>query len=127
MQGRFEITRSIGCGEDRACISYTRQTVVHDLWHVVTGYGRDHLGEIALVQIMRIQTRDTGLFLSTWLPFLFPSFGSRERRFIWDARRRARAAVWLPAQDWETLLHKPLDMVREILKLGSPPVYEPTA
>ncbi len=104
---------------------YYRQTVVHDLWHVVTGYGRDHLGEIALVQFMRIHTKDTGLFLSTWVPFLYPGFGFSARRFIWDARRRARAAAWLPPQDWETLLQKPLDVVRGRLKLGRPPAYAP--
>ena len=76
-------------------------------------------------QLMQIHTRDTGLLLATWVPYLYPGCGFSARRFIWDARRRARAAAWLPPQDWETLLQKPLDVVRGRLKLGRPPAYAP--
>jgi hypothetical protein len=47
------------------------------------------------------------------------------RRVTLEARRRARRSLWLPAQDWETLLDQPLTRVREKLRLGEPPVYAP--
>jgi ubiquinone biosynthesis protein COQ4 len=102
-----------------------RGTVSHDLWHVVTGYGRDLLGEAALLHLTRIQVENTGLILPAWLSMLAPNFGAEGRRLIWDARRRARRAVWLPTQDWEALLPEPLTAVRERLRLGAPPPYTP--
>ena len=97
----------------------------HDLWHVVTGYGRDHLGEIALLHFTLLQTGNTGLLLPCWLGLLAPNSGRAGRRVIFEARRRARKAVWLPGVDWEALLHRPLPAVRQILRVGSPPRYTP--
>ena len=102
-----------------------RGTVSHDLWHVVTGYGRDLLGESALLHMIRMQYGNTGLILPIWLAMLSPDIGSAGRRLMWDARRRAREAAWLPVQDWEALLPKPLAEVREQLCLGEPPQYTP--
>ncbi len=47
----------------------------------------------------------------------------RTRALVGDAERRACEAVWLPARDWEALLERPLDEVREALRLGPPPSY----
>lgn len=111
--------------DQRALLLETRGTVSHDLWHVVTGYGRDLLGEAALLHIILLQTGNTGLIVPCWLGLLASEFGREGRRLILDARRRARRAAWLPAADWETLLGEPLPAVRERLGLGPPPRYTP--
>ena len=59
----------------------------------------------------------------------------RQKWVVWAWRRAAtaaadlgiggRRAAWLPAQDWEALLGRPLDEVRAQLGLGEPPRYEP--
>lgn len=100
-----------------------RSAVSHDLWHVVTGYGRDLLGELALLYFMWIQTRNTGLLLPCALGLLSQDRGGR--RLVFEARRRARRAAWLPAADWEALLPERLPAVRERLRLGAPPRYTP--
>ena len=97
----------------------------HDLWHVVTGYGRDLLGEIALLHFTWVQTRNTGLILPCWLGLVSPRNGREGRRLIFAARRRARRAAWLPVVDWEALLPEPLPAVRERLGVGPPPRYDP--
>ena len=102
-----------------------RGAAAHDLWHVVTGYGRDLLGESALLHFTLIQTRNTGLILPCWLGVLAPSFGRAGRRVIFEARRRARRASWLPTADWEALLPEPLPTVRERLRVGPPVRYTP--
>jgi len=51
--------------------------------------------------------------------------GADERRMIRQAWRRGRKARWLHTADWENLLPRPLDEVREELGLGLPPRYEP--
>lgn len=102
-----------------------RTGAAHDLWHVVTGYGRDLLGELALLHFTWIQTRSTGFLLPCWLGVITPSCGRAGWRLVFEARRRARRAAWLPAADWEALLPLPLPTVRERLRLGPPPRYAP--
>lgn len=102
-----------------------RSASTHDLWHVVTGYGRDLLGELALLHFTLIQTRNTGLLLPCWLGLLSPRNGREGRRLVFEARRRARRATWLPVADWEALLPQPLPTVRERLGVGPPPRYTP--
>ena len=98
---------------------------MHDLWHVVTGYGRDLLGEASLLAFSYAQTRNrgVGLIVATawWKARSAPAF----RRMLREGYRRGRRAAWLPAQDWEALLARPLDEVRAELGLGEPPRYEP--
>jgi ubiquinone biosynthesis protein COQ4 len=102
-----------------------RGASTHDVWHVVTGYGRDLLGELALLHFTLVQTRNTGLLLPCWLGVLARGWGREGRRLLFEARRRARRAAWLPAVDWESLLPEPLPAVREQLGLGPPPCYTP--
>ncbi len=97
---------------------------MHDLWHVVTGYNRDLLGEAALLAFTFAQTRTPGIGLIV-LYALARARGdfAPARGIIWQGFRRGLGAAWLPAQDWESLLTRPLDEVRETLAVGEPPSY----
>jgi ubiquinone biosynthesis protein COQ4 len=110
--------------EDRRFVM-ERYRDMHDLWHVLTGYGRDLVGELALLTFSLVQVRHAGLALPVVFGYLTHVFDPRRRRLLNDAWRRARRAAWLPVQDWERLVGCPLDQVREELRVGSPPVYEP--
>jgi ubiquinone biosynthesis protein COQ4 len=98
----------------------------HDLWHMVTGYGRDLVGEACVLAVTYAQTRNRGIgaivAMAWWKAGQeMPS----ARAAIRDAYRRGKRAQWLPAADWEALLARPLAEVREGLGFGTPPVYEP--
>ena len=97
----------------------------HDLWHVLTQYGRDVTGEACLLAFTVAQTWNPGLALIA-LAGVF-KIGSdndwRVARASWSAWRAGRRAAWLPAQDWEALLAQPIDEVREQLGLVAPEVY----
>jgi ubiquinone biosynthesis protein COQ4 len=100
-----------------------RIRVMHDVWHVTTGYGRDLVGEAALLAFTFAQTRNPAFgFL---LVGLYAKAGEMPgaRRTIREGWRRGRSAAWLPGQDWEALLLQPLDEVRTQLEIGEPPVY----
>ena len=89
---------------------------MHDLWHVVTGYGRDLIGEAALLSFTYRQTRNRGIGFIVAVAYLrsgreFP----QERVLIRDGFRRSGKAEWLPGADWEALLERPLDEVRRTL------------
>lgn len=95
----------------------------HDLWHVVTGYRGDLIGEAALLAFTFAQTRNPGIALIVaggWHQLAeFP-----DRRQILEGFRTGRKAAWFPGVHWESLLDKPLDDVRHALGVGAPPVYE---
>lgn len=97
----------------------------HDLWHTVTGYGRDELGELCLLAFTYAQTRNRGIGFIV----LVGSLKMREAvgRGVFRAVRRGyrdgRRAGWLPGQDWEALLSRPLDEVRRELRIEEPVPY----
>jgi ubiquinone biosynthesis protein COQ4 len=88
----------------------------HDLWHVVTGYGRDLVGEASLLAFTYQQTRNRGIGFIVLVAYIRAGRVSPEHRvMIRDGYRRSRNAAWLPSADWETLLSCPLDEVRRTL------------
>jgi ubiquinone biosynthesis protein COQ4 len=97
-----------------------RSHVMHDLWHVVTGYGPDSLGEVCILAVRSAQMRHVGV----WLLCLFGmlkigrELGGREvRAAVREAYTRGRRAAWLYGVDWESMLTEPLDVVRTHLRL----------
>jgi ubiquinone biosynthesis protein COQ4 len=92
----------------------------HDLWHVLTGYGRDPLGEACLVAFSYAQTKGPGWALIA-SGAAFRSRSGPVRRAIWQGFRRGRASAWLPGEDYEKLLREPLETARRRLGLAAPP------
>ena len=98
----------------------------HDLWHVLTGYGLDSLGEACLVAFSYAQTKSLG-----WAVIAIgAALKSRKAptrqpyvRAIWEGYRRGREARWLAGHDYLALLPLPLEDVRARLGLTPPPVY----
>ncbi len=105
---------------------FTRRTrELHDVFHVLTGYGRDLRGESAVLAFTVAQTGHTGLAYLVLRALRGAGWRSAEGRLIRSAYKRGRASRWLIDQDWESLLAEPLTELRERLKLGPPPDYEP--
>jgi ubiquinone biosynthesis protein COQ4 len=99
-----------------------RMRDAHDLWHVVTGYKGDLLGEASLLAFSFAQTRNPGVGFIVGVALL----RGREpnmRRLIWQGFLRGARAAWLPAAEWEKMLDLPLATVRQTLNIGAPPVY----
>jgi ubiquinone biosynthesis protein COQ4 len=97
----------------------------HDLWHVVTGYGRDLIGEAAVLAFTYAQTRNRGIGAIVAMAWWKAGAAAPwVRPFLRDAYRRGKRAAWLPAQDWEALLARPLHEVRAELHVGEPPRYQ---
>ena len=99
---------------------------MHDLWHVVTGYSRDILGELALLAFTYEQTRNRGIgYIVRKVERRMAKNGNAEiSGFLREASARGRRAAFLPAADWEALLERPLEDVREELRVGPPSEYE---
>lgn len=99
---------------------------VHDLWHVVTGYGRDAIGETCLVAFSYAQTRSLGFgFIGLVGAFKLKKElpGQPMLKAVWQAYRNGRAAKWLPGEDYVSLLAEPLESARARLHIAKPTTY----
>ena len=100
----------------------------HDLQHVVTGYGRNPLGELSVLAFSYAHTRNRGIgFLVLMGMFKFKKdlpHGIPIFRTIREAYRNGKKAVWFPGVDWEAMLKLPLDEVRRLLNIQTPVIYK---
>jgi ubiquinone biosynthesis protein COQ4 len=100
----------------------------HDLQHVVTGYGRNPLGELSVLAFSYAHTRNRGIgFLVLMGMFKFKKdlpHGIPVFRTIREAYRNGKKAVWFPGVDWEAMLKLPLDEVRRVLNIQTPVIYK---
>ncbi len=83
-----------------------RMRDTHDLWHAVTGYKGDLIGEAALLAFNVPQTKNPGIALIVSLGIL-RIHQRRAIELIVGGFRRGAKARWLPAVDWEALLELP--------------------
>src|SRR6185369_15896231 len=101
-----------------------RMRDTHDLWHTVTGYQGDLIGEASLLGFSLAQTGNPGIAMIVLTGML------RIRQLdaigmIAGGIRRGAKARWLPTLDWESLLPLPLETVRNLLGIEHAPKYEP--
>lgn len=98
----------------------------HDIWHVLTGYHRDGLGEACLVAFSYGQTGSMGWAVIALGAMLRARkrVGHPYARAIWQGYRHGKAAKWLPAQDYEALLAEPLEAARHQLGVMPPTLYD---
>lgn len=99
---------------------------VHDIWHVLTGYGTDALGEACVVAFTYAQTKNRGLgFLAgaAALEMQRSQRGTTYLRAALQAWRNGKRAKWLMPLDYEALLAEPLDAARARLAIRAPTAY----
>ena len=98
----------------------------HDIWHILTGYNRDGLGELCLVAFSYAQTKSLGwafIAVGGALRALQEPGGWRALQAIWQAYQTGRKAAWLPGEDFEALLGEPVEAARARLNIGVPSFY----
>ena len=103
-----------------------RQRDMHDLWQMLTQYGRDELGEACLLIFAYAQTKNRGvgvICLAGCLK-LRGRYGNGVLQAAWRTYRHGNRAQWLSAQDWEHLLTQPVEEVRSDLGISPPILYE---
>lgn len=96
----------------------------HDLWHALTGYGGDVLGESALLAFSFAQTRGSAFGVLASVAYLRAE-DEDARRLLADAFSRGLTAAWVPALPWEELLAEPVAELRRRYRIGEPRQYVP--
>ena len=102
-----------------------RNRDVHDIWHILSGYHRDALGEASLVAFSYGQTGGLGWAL-IGLGAALKSRGSSYNfpKAIWQGYQRGKAAGWLLGEDYELLMAEPLEAARSRLKITAATLYD---
>ncbi|MBM4373619.1 MAG: ubiquinone biosynthesis protein [Deltaproteobacteria bacterium] len=98
----------------------------HDLWHALTGYGGDVLGEAALLAFSFAQTRGGAFGVLASVAYLRVE-DEDARRLLVDGFARGLGAAWLPALPWEALLAEPVEELRRRLRVGEVRSYIPVS
>jgi ubiquinone biosynthesis protein COQ4 len=99
----------------------------HDMYHVLTGYGRDALGEDALLGYTHSQHGGLGVSFIAYM-------GNRQiakeapkearvKEVLAEGRRNGKAAKRIIEQDIIALLDQPIEEVRERLNIKKPVLY----
>lgn len=100
----------------------------HDLYHVLTGYGRDALGEDALLGFSHSQNGGLGVsFIAFMGSREVAKHAPREAKIpavLKEGRRNGKLAARIVDQDIEALLAEPLDAARERLGIREPVLYK---
>lgn len=101
---------------------YDRGALTHDLWHVLSGYGTDEIGEATLLWFSLAQLGGfANLLLAVAAAMAaWSTAGVRWPLYLHKAWRRGRRAVWLVPVPYEELLARPLDEVRASLAIDAP-------
>jgi len=104
-----------------------RMRDVHDVWHVLTGYGTDALGEACVVAFSYPQTKSLGFRV------IAAAASNRAKRAgmpypyaeaVREGARNGKAAAWLPAVDYIALFSENLDSARARLGIPRPGIYD---
>lgn len=111
----------------QALLFRDRMRMLHDVGHVLTGYGRDPLGELCLLAFTCAQNGHAGMAMIVvlgMLKALRQKGGSAVAGAVFEGWRHGRKAQWLAEQDWEALLARPLEAVRDELGVQAPGRYQ---
>ncbi len=106
---------------------FNRLRDTHDLFHVLTGYGRDALGEASLLGFSYAQNHNPGVIFIAYA-------GARQIKkvsgtaapvfsAIREGQRLGKAAAKIAHEDIEALLREDIDAARARLRIGKPETY----
>lgn len=106
---------------------FERLRDTHDLFHVLTGYGRDALGEASLLGFTYEQNYNRGIWFIAYAAALQirKQTGTRAPVYasINEGRRLGRAAAKLAHMDVEDVMRMDIGEARAMLGVGQPVIY----
>ncbi len=119
------LKETLAPGEDMTLFR-ERGREMHDLLHVVSGYGRDPLGEACLTAFTFAQTGLKGFAVIAFVAAhriarALP--GQPIRRAVFEGYRHGRRAGWLVGADWENMFAEPLAAIRARYGIAMPTYY----
>ncbi|MEO1490022.1 MAG: Coq4 family protein, partial [Pseudomonadota bacterium] len=107
---------------------FNRLRDTHDLFHVLTGYGRDALGEASLLGFSYAQNHNKGVLFIAYAGARQIKKVSGTKAPIYSAiregQRLGKAAAKIAHEDIEALMREDIDAARARLNIGKPVIYK---
>lgn len=107
-----------------------RMRDTHDLWHVLSGYGRDGLGELCLLGFSYAQTGTRGIgFIAAMGAIKARNWGPDGGKLpsikaVWEGYRLGKKATWFPSVEFEKLMERNVIELRRELNIGEHETYD---
>ncbi len=105
-----------------------RRRDVHDMMHILSGYGRDALGEACVLNFTHGQHRGLGIYFIAHMAALEVRKQAPKGSPVWkavrEARRNGAAAKNIISQDILALMAEPLEDARKRLNIAPPLSYQ---
>ena len=99
----------------------------HDLFHILTGYGRDPLGEACLLGFTHPQHKAKGFLIVGAMATLEVKRRAPKDIRPWacfnEGRRNGKVAKVIAEHDLIALMHRPLEEARRLLNINPPRAY----
>ena len=106
---------------------FERLRDTHDLFHILTGYGRDALGEASLLGFTYEQNYNRGIWFIAYAAAHQIKKQTKTRAPIYasinEGRRLGKAAKKLAHMDVEAVMRMDIGEAREMLGIGRPETY----
>ena len=106
---------------------FNRLRDTHDLFHVLTGYGRDALGEASLLGFSYSQNHNGGILFIAFAGArqIKKTTGTRAPLYaaIREGKRHGKAAAKLAHMDVEAVMREDIDEARKRLNIAEPVIY----
>lgn len=106
---------------------FKRLRDTHDLFHILTGYGRDALGEASLLGFSYEQNHNRGIWFIAYAAAHQIKKQTRTRAPIYasinEGRRLGKAAKKLAHMDVEAVMRMDIGEARAMLGVGEPVIY----
>lgn len=106
---------------------FKRLRDTHDLFHILTGYGRDALGEASLLGFSYEQNHNRGIWFIAYAAAHQIRKQTKTRAPIYasinEGRRLGKAAKKLAHMDVEAVMRMDIGEAREMLNIGKPETY----
>lgn len=113
--------------QDQTQWYFDRLRDTHDLFHVLTGYGRDALGEASLLGFSYEQNHNKGILFIAYAGArqIKKVSGTKAPLFaaIKEGRALGRAAAKIAHQDIAALMREDISAARARLNIGKPEIY----
>lgn len=113
--------------QDQTQWYFDRLRDTHDLFHVLTGYGRDALGEASLLGFSYEQNHNAGILFIAYAGArqIKKVSGTKAPLFaaIKEGRRLGRAAAKISHQDIAALMREDIAEARARMNIGKPEIY----
>lgn len=106
---------------------FNRLRDTHDLFHVLTGYGRDALGEASLLGFSYSQNHNGGILFIAFAGArqIKKTTGTKAPLYaaVREGKRNGKAAAQLAHMDVEAVMREDIDEARARLNIAEPKIY----